>query len=91
MTTETDLYKANALQIQKLIGQALDGCGRVLSRLAVEEATRDPAIDAVRRSGANFIQAWRYCARSTCHRKRCCRGEPLHCLRLSYRLKLVTA
>lgn len=78
-----DLRKDNRVRIQQLSGQVLDGVARVIGRVAAKEATPSPAIDAVRRHGADLIEAWRFCARNTCHRSRCCRGEPLHCLRLA--------
>jgi hypothetical protein len=36
-----------------------------------------------RRQFANMSKFWKFCDRSQCHRARCCRGEPLDCMRIA--------
>lgn len=79
----TDQKHDNRIRIQQLAGDVLDGLERVIARVAVDETARAPSIADMRRQGANMVEAWRFCARSACRRKRCCRGEPMHCLRLA--------
>ncbi len=79
----TDLRKDNRMRIQQLAGGVLDGVERVIARVAANDAARAPSIADMRRHGANMVETWRFCARSACRRKHCCRGEPLQCLRLA--------
>jgi hypothetical protein len=51
---------------------------RVLAELAPQPSQPPPIV--ARRQLANTLGLWRFCARSTCRRSRCCRGEPKECL-----------
>jgi len=68
-------------RIDNIHMQMLDAIERVLAALAPAAPPAAPQPSVVRRQVANTLGLWRFCARSTCHRSRCCRGEPTECLR----------
>ena len=70
----------NRIHIQQLAGKMLDSLDRVLDAIPTppdKKASR--AI--VRRQTANLLGLSKLCANAACRRARCCRGEPLDCLR----------
>jgi hypothetical protein len=70
----------NRIHIQQLAGKLLDGLDRVLDAIPTppdKKASRA----TVRRQTANLLGLSKLCANNTCRRARCCRGEPLDCLR----------
>jgi hypothetical protein len=70
----------NRIHIQQLAGKLLDGFDRVLD--AIPKSLDDkPSRATVRRQTANLLGLPKLCANNTCRRARCCRGEPLDCLR----------
>jgi hypothetical protein len=70
----------NRIRVQQLAGKVLDGFDRVLD--AIPKAPDDkPSRATVRRQTANLLGLPKLCANNTCRRARCCRGEPLDCLR----------
>jgi hypothetical protein len=70
----------NRIHIQQLAGKVLDGFDRLLN--AVQAPPDKKASRAiVRRQTANLLGLSKLCANVACRRARCCRGEPLDCLR----------
>jgi hypothetical protein len=72
--------KAIKARIAGIHTTMLDVIERMLADLASAPQTSEPSKPVVRRQMANTLGLWRFCARSTCHRSRCCRGEPRECL-----------
>jgi len=58
--------------------QMFDVIERMLAQLAAPQA--DASLTIERRQFANTLGLWHFCARSTCRRGGCCRGEPKECL-----------
>jgi hypothetical protein len=88
VTNHADTGKTIHARVGKIHMQMLDVIERMLGELAAPPASGAPRAVA-RRQVANTLGLWRFCARSTCHRSRCCRGEPRHCLH--YALPLLPA
>jgi hypothetical protein len=77
---QTDIRIQNRNHIQRIAREVLDGLDRVLDAMTPPPANKPP-LSVVRRQTANMLGLARLCANNTCRRARCCRGEPLHCLR----------
>jgi hypothetical protein len=71
-------------RITRTSHKMLDVIDRILDQLA-PPAPRlgSPPPDVRRRQLANILHLFTLCPRSTCRRSGCCRGEPLHCLRIA--------
>jgi hypothetical protein len=70
----------NRIRIQQLAGKVLDGFDRVLNAVQAPPDNK-PSRAVVRRQTANLLGLSKLCANIACRRARCCRGEPLDCLR----------
>jgi hypothetical protein len=70
----------NRIRIQQLAGKVLDGFDRVLNAVQAPPDNK-PSRAVVRRQTANLLGLSKLCANAACRRARCCRGQPLDCLR----------
>jgi hypothetical protein len=80
---QTDLRRQNRVRIQQLAGKTLDAFDRVLDAINAPPDDK-PSRAIVRRQTANLLGLSKLCANNTCRRARCCRGEPLDCLRTAF-------
>jgi hypothetical protein len=69
-------------RLARLQMKIFDAAEQVLDRMTAPQADTAP-VSVARRQLANTLGLWRLCARSTCRRGRCCRGEPKHCLQFA--------
>ena len=67
-------------RIRAIHMQMLDIIEHMLTQLASQPQADATSLVAARRHFANTLQLWQFCARPTCRRGRCCRGEPKECL-----------
>jgi len=77
--SQPTLPAALRTRIAGIHAQMLDVIERTLGELASPPES-EPQRAVMRRQVANTLGLWRFCARNTCHRSRCCRGEPRQCL-----------
>jgi hypothetical protein len=77
---QADLRRQNRIHIQQLAGKVLDGFDRVLNAIDAAPDNK-PSRAIVRRQTANLLGLSKLCANAACRRARCCRGQPLDCLR----------
>ena len=60
--------------------RVVEAADTVLDALAPTDTPAPPPPHVARRLLANRLMLWHLCARATCRRSRCCRGEPRECL-----------
>jgi hypothetical protein len=70
----------NRIHIQQLAGKMLDSLDRALDAIPAPPDDK-PSRAVVRRQTANLLGLSKLCANAGCRRARCCRGQPLDCLR----------
>ena len=70
-------------RLDRIEQKMLDALERLVESMArkPEPALPAPTLPVIRRQVANELRLWRFCARATCRRSACCRGEPSECLR----------
>lgn len=78
-----DRKKINA-HIARVQFKIVDTAEHILDVVAADlkkpETGRKAPATVARRQLANMLRVSQFCANRACHRSRCCRGEPLHCL-----------
>lgn len=68
-------------RIETIAHRLLDAASDMVDQVAAPPPPLDPiAVETQRRQVANTIGTWRFCARDTCRRARCCRRDPATCL-----------
>lgn len=72
--------KAVQNRINTIAHKMLDAAEKIVDSVAVPVDDR-PTVTVLRRQVANTLALWHFCANNRCRRARCCRGEPLDCLR----------
>jgi hypothetical protein len=78
-TTQPASPNTIASRVRRIHTQMLDVIEGMLAQMAEPPPAQAPVV-VLRRQFANTLHIWRCCARSTCRRSGCCRGEPKHCL-----------
>lgn len=69
-------------RIKQAQHKIIDVAEAILDTLTRQHVSVPAAVAVQRRLIANIVGAWQFCDRSQCRRSRCCRGEPLDCLRV---------
>jgi hypothetical protein len=71
-------------ELQERIGavaqKTLAAVEGMIERMKAPAPVQAP-VAVIRRQTANTLRMWEICAKGACHRARCCRGDPSHCLR----------
>jgi hypothetical protein len=67
-------------RVQAIAHKILGVTETLVDRMAAPPAP-PPPVAVMRRLVANRFRVWELCANATCRKARCCRGEPLNCLR----------
>ena len=71
-------------ELRRIQLKLFEACEKVTDHVTAQfthaPAATSPA-DVERRQVANVLGLWQFCARRACTRSRCCKGQPLHCLR----------
>ena len=71
-------------RIDRAASGIVDVAERIIDELRAQPpAAPTPPLAVARRQLANTLHLAHFCDNKTCRRARCCRGEPLHCLRIA--------
>lgn len=71
-------------RIDAVAARMVDAAERIVETLNAPPAKPPaPPLAVARRQLANMLRTAQFCDLKICQRARCCRGEPLHCLRIA--------